>query len=77
MFPIKVQRGVRQGCVLSPLLFNTYADVAFSRIDQEETGVQAYDGRRISRISYADDTVLISETEEGKEEEDSFVQMDI
>ena len=47
-----------------PIAVHTYADVAFSRIDQEETGVQAYDERRISRISYADDTVLISETEE-------------
>ena len=56
-----VQRGVRQDCVLSPLLFNTDADVAFREIDQEETGVQVYDGRRISRISYANDTVLLAE----------------
>ena len=64
VYPIMVQHGVRQRCVLSSLLVNTYADVAFSEIDQEETGVQAFEGRRISRISCVDDTLLISETEE-------------
>ena len=59
---LKIKRGVRQGCVLSPSLFNLYTEHIFRQID-EFPGVKI-GGRNINNIRYADDTVLLAETEE-------------
>ena len=72
-YPIDVKRGVRQGCILSPILFNTYAEDTFKLMD-ENLGIPLADGRRICRISYADDTVLLSETEKGINEMLDYIQ---
>ena len=56
---IKIKRGVRQGCVLSPVLYNSYADHAMSSMDPG-LGV-SIDGITLNRILYADDTALISD----------------
>ena len=61
---IKTIMGVRQGCVLSPLLFNIYmAD--FPRSLSENIGVRLSDDRLINCILWADDIILLSETEDG------------
>ena len=57
---IYVKRAVRQGCILSPVLLNTYADHAMSKLSKHK-GVSI--GREVvNRLLYADDTVLFAES---------------
>ena len=59
---LEIRRGVRQGCVLSPELFNLYSEVIMRDL-LEMDGIKA-GGRNINNIRYADDTVLITDSEE-------------
>ena len=54
------KRGVRQGCVLSPCLFNLYTEMIFRQIEDME-GVVMGD-TRIHNLHYAADTVLLAES---------------
>ena len=61
----QIGKGVRQGCILSPCLFNFYAEYIMRNAGQEE----AQAGIKISRrntnnLRYADDTTLMAESEE-------------
>ena len=61
---IKTIMGVRQGCVLSPLLFNIYmAD--FPRSLSQNIGVQITNEHKMNCILWADDIIILSESEEG------------
>ena len=58
---IDIKRGVRQGCVMSPDLFNIYAEIIMRNIEEEGIRVG---GKNINNIRYADDTVLMADSEE-------------
>ena len=61
----QVGKGVRQGCILSPCLFNFYAEYIMRNAGLEEVqaGIKIA-GRNINNLRYADDTTLIAESEE-------------
>ena len=63
----QIGKGVRQGCILSPCLFNLCAEYIMSSAGLEETqaGVKIA-GRNINNLRYADDTTLMAESEELK-----------
>ena len=67
----QVRKGVRQGCILSPCLFNFYAEYIMRNAGLEETqaGIKIA-GRNISNLRYADDTTLMAES---KQELKSFL----
>ena len=61
----RIGKGVRQGCILSPCLFNLYAEYIMRNAGQEEAqaGIKIA-GRNINNLSCVDDTTLIAESEE-------------
>ena len=62
--PFRLERGLRQGCPLSSVLFNVFASDMFDGCIQHGVMVPGLD-TRLPGIAYADDTVLFAETEHG------------
>ena len=61
----KIDKGVRQGCLLSPCLFNLYAEhiMRNAGLDELQSGIKI-GGRNINNLIYADDTALMAESKE-------------
>ena len=61
----QIGKGVHQGCILSPCLFNLYAEYIMRNtgLDEAQAGIKIA-GRNINNFRYADDTTLKAETEE-------------
>ena len=61
----KIGEGVRQGCILSPCLFNLYAEYIMQNSGLEEAQAEIkIAGRNINNLRYADDTTLMAESKE-------------
>ena len=58
-------KGVHQGCILLPCLFNLYAEyiVQNARLDKAQIGIKIA-GRNVDNLRYADDSILMAESEE-------------
>ena len=63
---LQVGKGVHQGCILSPCLFNFYAEYIMwnARLDEAQAGIKIA-GSNINNLRKADDTTLMAESEEG------------
>ena len=61
----KIWKGVHQGCILSPCLFNFYAEYIMqnARLDEAQAGIKI-GGRNINNLRYADDTIFTVEIKE-------------
>ena len=62
-----IGKGVHQGCILSPCLFNLYAEYIKRNagLEEAQAGIKIA-GRNINNLRYADDTTLLAESEELK-----------
>ena len=62
---LQVGKGVHQGCLLFPCLFNLYAEYTMqnARLDEAQAGIKIA-GRNINNLRYADDTTLMAESKE-------------
>ena len=61
----QIEKGVHQGCILSPCLFNLYAEYIMRNAGLEETQAGIKIARRnINHLSYADDITLMAENED-------------
>ena len=61
----QIWKGVRQGCISSPCLFNLYAEFIMgnARLDEAQAGLKIA-RKNINNLRYADDTALMAESEE-------------
>ena len=61
----QIGKGVCQGCILSPCLFNLYAEyiMQYVGLDEAQAGIKIA-GRNINNLRYADDTTFMAESEE-------------
>ena len=63
----QIGKGVRQGCILSPCLFNLYAEYIMRNagLEEAQAGIKIA-GRNINNLGYADDTTIMAESKELK-----------
>ena len=61
----QIRKGVRQGCILSPCLFNFYAESIMrnARLEEAQAGIKT-SGRNINNLRYTEDTTLMAKRKE-------------
>ena len=61
----QIGKGIGQGCILSPCLFNLYSEYIMQNagLDEVQAGIKIA-GRNINNLRYGDDTTLMTESEE-------------
>ena len=59
---VRIGKGIRQGCILSPCLFNLYAEYIMRNagLEEAQAGIKIA-GRNINNLRYADDTTIMAE----------------
>ena len=64
MEKLKIGKGVQEDCLLSLCLFNFYAECIMQNagLDESQAGIKIA-GRNINNLRYADDTILVAESE--------------
>ena len=64
----QIRKGIRQGCILSPCLFNLYAEYIMQNagLDEPQAGIKS-SKRNINNLRYADDTTVMAESKKTKE----------
>ena len=62
---VSIRKGIHQGCVLSPCLFNLYAEhiMRNAGLEEAQSGIKIA-GRNINNLRYADDTTFMAESKE-------------
>ena len=62
----QIAKGLRQGCILSPYLFNFYAEyMRNAGLEEAQSGIKIA-RRKINNLRYADNTTLMAESKEGR-----------
>ena len=64
----QIRKGINQGCILTPCLFNLYAEYIMRNagLEEAQAGSRLLGERNINNLIYADDTILMAESEELK-----------
>ena len=62
---LQIGKGAHQGCILLPCLFNLYAEYIMQNagLNEAQSGIKDV-GRNINNLRYADDTIIMAESEE-------------